>query len=59
MIKKIFKILMVVVMLVGICISISNLSSVELNARIFSESYDPDLDDCIGPPGSCEIEMDL
>jgi hypothetical protein len=54
MIKKICKILMVVFMVVGICISISNLLSVELDAlRSEKESYDPGLNDCIGPPGSC------
>jgi hypothetical protein len=58
MIKRICKILMVVFMVVGICITISNLLSVELNAKIVSESYDFDLDDCMGPPGSCWFDFD-
>jgi len=53
MIKRICKILMIVFMVVGICISLSNLFYVELNAMGFSQAYDPDLDDCQGPPGSC------
>lgn len=59
MIKKICKILMVVFMVVGICISISNLLKVELDAGMAGDSqiYDPGLDDCVGPPGNCEVTL--
>lgn len=54
MIKKICKILMIIFMVVGICISISNLlPPVELNAMRSTEAYDYGLDDCGGPSGSC------
>lgn len=53
MIKKICKILMIIFMVVGICISISNLVPVELNAMIAPEAYDTDADECWGLPGSC------
>lgn len=53
-IKKLFKILMIVFMVVGICISISNLLSVELDSTgVPTETYDYGLDDCGGPTGSC------
>lgn len=55
MIKKICKIVMVVFMVVGICISISNLTKVELDAGGDNQIYDPGLDDCVGPPGQCKI----
>ncbi len=56
-IKKICKTLMVIFMVVGICISISNLLQVELDAGMSGDlqMYDPGLDDCVGPPGNCEI----
>lgn len=53
MIKKICKILMIIFMVVGICISLSNLLPVELNAFLSPEAYDYRLDDCCGPIGSC------
>ena len=55
MIKKICKILMAVFMAVGIYISISNLLLVELEAGGDLQLYDPFLNDCIGPPGQCEV----
>lgn len=51
--KRICKILMIIFMVVGICISISNLLPVDLNAMMPAEAYDYGLDDCGGPSGSC------
>jgi len=48
---------MVVFMVVGICISISNLTKVELDASGDNQIYDPGLDDCLGPPGQCKVTM--
>ena len=54
--KEMCRILMIIFMAVGICISITNFFPVELSADA-NQIYDAGLDDCIGPPGQCRIPM--
>ena len=51
--KKFLKIIIVAVMVLGIALSIINFAANDLPANQEPESYDPGLDDCYGPPGSC------
>lgn len=55
--KDICKILMIIFMVVGICVSIANILPVELNAGGDEQIYDPGLDDCVGPTGQCKVTI--
>jgi len=53
MIKKIVKLMLLVIMLAGAVLTVTNMMTTELQSDFKLVTYFPDIPDCTGDPGKC------